>query len=86
MKAPNNPPLFAKFPNAVAGYGDDITIPKLVQDNQVDYEAELTVVIGKDCKDVKYDDAMDYILGYTVGNDLSARYMTKIVSISAYTY
>jgi 2-keto-4-pentenoate hydratase/2-oxohepta-3-ene-1,7-dioic acid hydratase in catechol pathway len=65
--------MFAKFPNAIADYGDDIEIPKLIQDNQVDYEGELIVVIGQDCKDVKYEDAMKYVLGYTVGNDLSAR-------------
>jgi 2-keto-4-pentenoate hydratase/2-oxohepta-3-ene-1,7-dioic acid hydratase in catechol pathway len=73
IEPPKYPAMFAKFPNAVAGYGDDIEIAKLIQDNQVDYEGELVVVIGKDCKDVKYENAMDYVLGYTVGNDLSAR-------------
>ena len=40
---------------------------------QLDYEGELTVVIGKDAKNVKEDQALDYVLGYTVGNDVSAR-------------
>ena len=70
---PRFPALFAKFPNAVAGYGDDIEIAKLIQDEQADYEAELVVVIGKECKNVKAKDAMEYVLGYTSGNDLSAR-------------
>lgn len=73
MEDPKNPLLFAKFPNAVAGYGEDIPICKLVQDEQVDYEAELTVVIGKEGKDIKIEDAMNYVLGYTVADDVSAR-------------
>jgi 2-keto-4-pentenoate hydratase/2-oxohepta-3-ene-1,7-dioic acid hydratase in catechol pathway len=40
----------------------------------LDYEGELTVVIGKDCKDVSEDQALSYVLGYTAGNDVSARY------------
>ena len=79
IKPPNYPILFAKFPNAVAGYGDDIPITKLIQDDQVDYEAELAVVIGKECKDVKVENAMEYVLGYTCSNDLSARFVTSNV-------
>jgi len=71
--------MFAKFPNAVADYGEDIEIPKLIQDNQVDYEGELVVVIGQSCKDVKREDAMKYVLGYTVANDLSARFGLRSV-------
>jgi len=66
--------MFPKLPNAVAGYGDDIEIPKIAQDDQADYEGELVVVIGKDAKNVAAKDAMDYVLGYTVANDVSARY------------
>lgn len=68
--------MFGKFSNAIAGYGDDISITKLIQDEQVDYEAELAVVIGKDCKDVRIQDAWQYFLGYTCANDLSARFVT----------
>ncbi|OAP55013.1 hypothetical protein AYL99_10713 [Fonsecaea erecta] len=73
MEIPRNPLLFAKFPNAVAGYGDDIPIPKLIQDGQADYEAELAIVIGKEGKDIRVEDAMDYVLGYTAADDMSAR-------------
>lgn len=73
MEDPSNPLLFAKFPNAVAGYGEDIPICKLIQDEQADYEAELAIVIGKEGKDIPLANAMDYVLGYTVANDMSAR-------------
>lgn len=49
-------------------------IPKFtLEDDTADYESELTVVIGKDCKDVSEADALDYVLGYTAGNDISSR-------------
>ena len=67
------PTMFPKLPNAVAGYGDDVEIPKIAQDDQADYEGELTIVIGKDAKNVKAADAYDYVVGYTVANDVSAR-------------
>ncbi len=73
MPPPRFPILFPKFPNAVAGYGDDIEIPKLAQDDQADYEGELVIVIGKDAKNIAAKDAYDYIAGYTVGNDVSSR-------------
>ena len=73
MPPPRFPILFPKFPNAVAGYGDDIEIPKLAQDDQADYEGELVIVIGKDAKNVAAKDAYNYIAGYTVGNDVSSR-------------
>lgn len=65
--------MFPKLPNAVAGYGDAIEIPKIAQDDQADYEIELAVVIGKDAHNVSVEDAYDYVLGYTVSNDLSTR-------------
>jgi 2-keto-4-pentenoate hydratase/2-oxohepta-3-ene-1,7-dioic acid hydratase in catechol pathway len=70
---PRFPCMFPKLPNAVAGYGDDVEIPRLAQDNQADYEGELVIVIGKDAKNVAAKDAYDYIVGYTVANDISAR-------------
>lgn len=49
-------------------------IPKFtIQDDCADYEAELAVVIGKECKNVSEADAMDYVLGYTAANDVSSR-------------
>ncbi|KAJ9612956.1 hypothetical protein H2200_002897 [Cladophialophora chaetospira] len=70
---PKYPQMFAKTSNALAGYGDDILIPKIAQDDQMDYEAELAFVIGRDVKNVKKEDALDYVLGYTSANDVSAR-------------
>lgn len=74
IDTPKYPLMFGKFSNAIAGHGDDIPITKLIQDEQVDYEAELAVVIGKDCKDASVEDAWQYVLGYTCANDLSARF------------
>ena len=65
--------MFIKPPNAIADYGQDIEIPKIAQDSQADYEGELVVIIGRDCKDVAKDDAMQHVLGYTAGNDVSTR-------------
>lgn len=48
-------------------------MPKVAQDGSSDYEAELTIIISKTGKDIPEKDAMDYILGYTCGNDVSAR-------------
>jgi 2-keto-4-pentenoate hydratase/2-oxohepta-3-ene-1,7-dioic acid hydratase in catechol pathway len=50
-----------------------IVIPKALPSEQVDYECELAVVIGKACKNVSRDDALQYVLGYTCANDVSAR-------------
>lgn len=56
----------------MAGPSEDIPIPKLAQD-QCDYEGELTIVIGKDGKNIPVDEALEYVAGYTTGNDLSTR-------------
>lgn len=69
---PANPTLFIKPAPSVADHDVAIPIPKIAQ-GKMDYEGELTIVIGKDCKDVRPEDALDVIAGYTVGNDLSAR-------------
>ncbi|KAF2188153.1 hypothetical protein K469DRAFT_567098 [Zopfia rhizophila CBS 207.26] len=69
---PTCPTVFTKPAPTVADYGEDIPIPKIAQ-SQCDYEGELTIVIGRDAKDVNEADALDYIAAYTVGNDVSAR-------------
>lgn len=56
----------------MADYGEAIPIPLIAQ-SQCDYEGELVVLIGKDAKDVSEERALDYVAGYTVGNDVSAR-------------
>ncbi|PWN53626.1 hypothetical protein IE53DRAFT_383837 [Violaceomyces palustris] len=71
-KRPIIPILFHKPPKALSGPGQPILVPKLVE-NEADYEVELVVVISKDCKDVPPERALDYVLGYTLSNDVSAR-------------
>ncbi|KAJ4313784.1 hypothetical protein N0V84_009245 [Fusarium piperis] len=74
MPVPTHPVLFIKPRTALSGpHPRKIYIPKFVQDETTDYEAELTVVIGRDGKDISEAEAMDYVLGYTCGNDVSAR-------------
>lgn len=58
--------------DALAGPLDDIPIHASCQ-SQLDYEGELTIVVGRDCKNVAAADYASYVLGYTVGNDVSAR-------------
>ncbi|WP_298185143.1 fumarylacetoacetate hydrolase family protein [Acidiferrobacter sp.] len=67
----SEPPLFAKWANAIAGPYDDVTLPACSQ--AVDYEVELGVVIGRRAWQVAGRDALDYVFGYTVINDVSAR-------------
>jgi 2-keto-4-pentenoate hydratase/2-oxohepta-3-ene-1,7-dioic acid hydratase in catechol pathway len=70
---PEHPVLFMKSPGAVQNPGDDIVLPRHLQSHEVDYECELAVVIGKACKNVSKANALDYVLGYTCANDVSAR-------------
>jgi len=58
--------------NAIIGHGDPIVIPKDATD-KIHYEAELVVVIGKTAKNVSMEESLNYVLGYTVGNDVSER-------------
>ena len=69
---PDRPTLFAKFPTSVVGPGDAIEWPADFS-TQVDYEAELAVVVGRTARRVRSDDALDYVFGYTVADDVSAR-------------
>jgi 2-keto-4-pentenoate hydratase/2-oxohepta-3-ene-1,7-dioic acid hydratase in catechol pathway len=74
LKAPKYPVLFMKSPGSVTHPGDPILLhPSCMEPPEVDYEVELAVVIGKTAKDVPADKAFDYVLGYTVANDISAR-------------
>ena len=69
---PEEPVLFSKFPTTIIGPGDDVVWDPDYT-SQVDYEAELVVVIGREAKDVAADDAEEYVAGITAGNDVSAR-------------
>jgi 2-keto-4-pentenoate hydratase/2-oxohepta-3-ene-1,7-dioic acid hydratase in catechol pathway len=70
-EVPERPLLFAKAPTTVTNPGDPIVHPTAVE--EVDYEVELGVVIGRDASNVSASDARDYVAGYTVVNDVSAR-------------
>lgn len=69
---PTKPIIFTKPPTTVIGTGENVIHnPKLTQ--QLDWEVELAVIIGKTARYVKKEDAMDYVFGYTIINDISAR-------------
>ncbi len=72
MELPKEPVIFMKATTALTGHLGNIVLP-LSAPCEVDYEAELTVIIGKRAKNVKEDRALDYVFGYTCGNDVSAR-------------
>ncbi|MGN6125416.1 MAG: fumarylacetoacetate hydrolase family protein [Humibacter sp.] len=69
--APEAPLMFLKPNTAVIGPDDAIVLPR--QSERVEHEGELVVVIGRIAKDVTEDDALEYVFGYTVGNDVTAR-------------
>jgi len=70
---PPHPIVFMKLPNAIQHPGDPIILPRHLRSDKVDYECELAVVIGKPAKNVSRENALDYVLGYTGANDVSAR-------------
>jgi 2-keto-4-pentenoate hydratase/2-oxohepta-3-ene-1,7-dioic acid hydratase in catechol pathway len=66
---PETPTIFAKYPNALVADGATVKVPT----GKTDFEAEVAFVVGKQAKDVAEADALDYVAGYTLLNDLSAR-------------
>lgn len=72
-KIPEHPIVFLKSPTAIQDPGGPIVLPRHLRSDQVDFEAELGVVIGCKCKNVSATDALNYVLGYTIANDVSAR-------------
>lgn len=72
MKIPNEPVVFCKAPTSITGPFDPIILPRI--SSQVDYEAELAVIIGSKCKNIESEDeAEKHILGYMAANDVTAR-------------
>jgi acylpyruvate hydrolase len=71
MAIPKEPPIFAKFSNAIVDPGDPILRPR--GSSQLDWEVELGVVIGRTARFVPREQALDYVAGYTIVNDASAR-------------
>ncbi|GME44959.1 putative short-chain type dehydrogenase/reductase [Neofusicoccum parvum] len=74
MAIPSEPVLFIKPRTALTGpHPQKIVVPQIAQDGSSDYEAELTVILSKTGRDIPEEEALDYVLGYTCGNDISAR-------------
>jgi 2-keto-4-pentenoate hydratase/2-oxohepta-3-ene-1,7-dioic acid hydratase in catechol pathway len=71
MTPPEFPILFSKFSNTLSSHKQQVKITETIQ--QADYEAELAIVIGKEGQNIKEEDALDYVFGYSCSNDLSAR-------------
>ena len=76
---PQEPPLFSKFANALNHHHGIIDLPTTI-DSHFDFETELVIVFGRECKSVAEADALDYVAGYAVGNDLSARKLQTATS------
>jgi 2-keto-4-pentenoate hydratase/2-oxohepta-3-ene-1,7-dioic acid hydratase in catechol pathway len=68
---PKDPVLFSKYATALIGHGEAIVLPPV--SNEVDFEAELVIVVGKRGRNIQAEAAMDYVAGYTIGHDVSAR-------------
>lgn len=79
LPIPKEPVLFPKLPNSLIEHNKPILYPKLLYEsrkyNRVDYEVELAFMIGKRCKNIMAENAYDYVLGYSVFNDITARKM-----------
>jgi 2-keto-4-pentenoate hydratase/2-oxohepta-3-ene-1,7-dioic acid hydratase in catechol pathway len=71
LELPDEPVLFMKPPSSLLAHGGEIVYPQMSK--RVDYEAELVLVCGKECRDITQDEAPAHILGYTCGNDVTAR-------------
>lgn len=70
---PEHPVVTMKSPTALLDPGGTIRLPRFLPSDSVDYECELAIVIGRTCKNATPETALDYVLGYTAANDVSAR-------------
>jgi len=80
LAPPKNPVVFMKPPSSAVGHKAKVVKPRSTV--KFDYEVELAIVIGKPCKDVSVEEAMDYVLGFTVANDLSTRDWQKAPALA----
>ncbi len=76
---PADPPLFNKFNNSLNHHGGTIKLPTKAA-KEFDYEIELVIVFGRECRDVSEADALNYVAGYCTGNDFSARDLQRLTS------
>jgi 2-keto-4-pentenoate hydratase/2-oxohepta-3-ene-1,7-dioic acid hydratase in catechol pathway len=74
-EVPTEPLIFLKPPSSIVGPDADVVYPEISE--RVDHEGELAVVIGRRCRYLREDDAMDVIFGYSVANDVTARDLQK---------
>lgn len=74
---PSKPVVFMKPTSCLLNPGEDVWIPSLENGHTLDWEVELAVVIGQKCRNVAPEDALNYVAGYTVANDVSCRYWQK---------
>jgi 2-keto-4-pentenoate hydratase/2-oxohepta-3-ene-1,7-dioic acid hydratase in catechol pathway len=70
---PQKPVLFMKSPLTVQNPGDPIALPRSMRSDQVDYEAELAIVVARTCKNATLENALSYVAGFCNANDVSAR-------------
>lgn len=68
-----HPTVFMKSPASIAADGQNVRLPRFLRSDKVDYEGELAVAIGRDCRNVTPAQALDYVAGYCCANDVSAR-------------
>lgn len=68
----SGPVLFTLFPNSLTGHGQPVEITPTISE-EIDYEGELAVIIGRPARNVSPEDALDYVFGYTIINDITAR-------------
>ena len=78
-KAPEALVMFMKNPASACGDGDSIVIPPICDEHgpQVDYEGELALIVGRDCRDVPEQDALSVLAGYAAANDVTARWWQR---------
>ena len=72
---PFDPLIFLKAPSSLVGHGEPVVRPKITQ--RLGFEAELAVIVGRSAKNVEPDEALNYVFGYTCGNDLTDRDLQK---------
>merc|ERR1712217_371785 len=82
---PEKPPVWLSPSTYLSHPNDDIWLPDLEFGEQLDWECELTIVMGKTCRNVKKEEALDYVLGYTVGIDVSCRHWQRNAGASQWT-
>ena len=73
MQVPECPVVFLKSANALQDPNAPVFLPGGAKSTEIDYECELVIVVGKRCRNVAKEQALDYVLGYTCGNDVSSR-------------